>query len=89
MTHVRRYRYNRPEMLPVDWDYEFDGDWDAMLELAGMERSGIREFGYDDEEISIGLLTEEWHGHPAGSLVVSGLLVEDHPFAVVEQDDDK
>jgi hypothetical protein len=85
MTRVRRYRYNRPEMLPVDWEYEFDGDWDAMLELAGMERSGIRESGYDDEEISIGLLAEDWNGHPAGSFVVSGLLVSDHPFSVIEQ----
>ena len=39
-------------------------------------------FDPEDEEAGIYRLSEPWGGRPAGALVVSGLVVEGHHFAV-------
>ena len=49
-------------------------DWRKTIEAAG--------FDPDDEELAISLLARDWNGHKRGSLVVHGLLVEGHPFAI-------
>jgi hypothetical protein len=49
-------------------------DVDAAARAAG--------FDPEDPDLWVGRLTEEWDGHAAGALVVSGLAVEGHPFAV-------
>ena len=72
-----RYTYGAaPDSLPVDWTGELDVPtrWDEIVSSAG--------FDPDDEEVGIGYLTENWNGHDAGALVVSGATVTGHPFAV-------
>lgn len=58
-----------------------DGDqaawWDEVIELAG--------FSPEDEELAIGELAEDWNGHARGALVVVGLAVAGHPFAVEQK----
>lgn len=59
----------------VDWGTEPDvQDWDEMVTAAG--------FDPEDEEVGCGLLLESWNGHPAGAVIISGLTVTGHPFAV-------
>ena len=70
-----RYTYSDPDVLPVNWDDGIDGQGFVLAALAA-------GFDPNDEETGAGRLTEEWNGHAAGALVVSGLTVEGHPFAV-------
>lgn len=79
MITFDRYVYNQPSELPVEYDIWFklpDGcdDLGDVIAAAGLDP--------DDEEIGVGLLEEQWQGHVAGCIVVSGLTVEGHPFAV-------
>lgn len=69
----KHYTYSDPSFLPVDFDGYLPG-YDAYCKAAG--------FDPEDDEVNVGMLTEEWNGHPAGSVVVSGLTTEGHPFAV-------
>lgn len=84
----KRYVYgNTPELVPVndesvglplgpgeDTIEDFEKKWGETLLAAG--------FDPDDEEITVVELAEDWEGHPAGSLVVTGCTVEGHPFAI-------
>lgn len=70
-----RYTYSNPHTLPVNWARGVGGaDFIAAVARAG--------FDPNDDEVSTGELTRDWNGHRRGALVVSGLLVEGHPFAV-------
>jgi len=63
---------------PLEDGEDLDGvclDWSEVVSAAG--------FDPDDQEISITRLVAVWRGHAAGSLVVTGLKVDGHPFAVV------
>jgi hypothetical protein len=67
----RSYTYsNSPNLLPLE-----EAEWSEEVVVAA-------GFDPDDEEISVCRLTADWKGHPAGSLVVTGLTVSGHPFAV-------
>lgn len=70
------YTYQNPDTLPVEWDDGFS--------LQQITDEDVQAAGFDpnDEELNSGTLTEEWNGHPAGSVVLSGATVEGHPFAV-------
>jgi hypothetical protein len=86
MRTFRRYVYNQPHSLPVTWDDdEMWRRWPATIR-AGQDLTDDewRAAGFepDDEEAGFGALTDDWNGHKAGALVVSGLTVEGHPFAV-------
>lgn len=70
-----QYKYdNSPLLLPLNVESDPDVDWDTTVAAAG--------FNPGDEEVSICTLSATWNGHPAGSLVVTGLAVEGHRFAV-------
>jgi hypothetical protein len=77
MIRFARYTHHNPEALPVDWaadDVPDGDDYDPVVSAAG--------FDPDDEEIGMGRLTADWHGHQAGVLVVSEATCEGHGFAV-------
>lgn len=57
----------------VEWD-SYPTDWQEQATIAG--------FDPDDDELGMGTLQQEWNGHPAGALVVSGLTTAGYPFAV-------
>lgn len=69
----RQYHWGPKTDIPVD----FDIGWvdEVTISSAG--------FNPNDEELVIGELTEEWDHNPTGSLVISGLSVEGHPFTVL------
>lgn len=74
ITKITKYTYgNAPNQVPLRaadlWN-------DDVVAAAG--------FDPDDSDVTVTDLAEDWHGHPAGSLVVTGLTCEGHPFAVVE-----
>ena len=72
-----RYVYTRPDALPLDEENPpavGGEDFVAACEAAG--------FDPDDEEITACRLAAAWNGHPAGAVVITGLTVEGHPFAV-------
>lgn len=63
----------KPELIPVNWD-DNGGNFKGYCKAAG--------FDPEDEDNGIGRLTENWNGHKKGSVVVSGLTVQGHSFAV-------
>ena len=74
-TVWKRYRYGT---TPHELHLEEAGWQDLPSDLE------YREAGFDpeDEEVTICRLIDAWNGHPAGSVVITGLTVEGHPFAV-------
>lgn len=66
------------------------GHPEAFRELLGDEAPWddgvVRKAGFNprDEELAMAYLRKPWNGHPAGSIVVYGLIVRGHPFAIVE-----
>ena len=89
LNRVYKYRYgNTPGNVPLD-DVSVVGlpagqTWEEICRASG--------FDPDDEEISITCLTADWSStgqqpwHKAGDYVVTGLVVEGHPFAVIPVD---
>jgi len=75
---MKRYTYSTPSLLPAEFGHEWPGD--DVVAAAG--------FAPDDSEVEIGRLTETWGGHPAGSIVISGLMIEGHPFTVLGANSD-
>lgn len=72
----KHYTYgNNPESLPLDCEGYIEG-YEEICIAAG--------FNPEDEETNACTLTEDWNGHPAGSIVVTGPTVTGHPFAVAE-----
>jgi hypothetical protein len=39
--------------------------------------------GFDSENLIVGELTEDWNGHGVGSMIVTGLTTDGHPFTSV------
>lgn len=72
---VTRYEFgNTPGLVPIGADWR-DCD-DATIVSAG--------FDPDDPELTSTELTDDWNGHLRGALVLAGLTVEGHPFAIVD-----
>lgn len=72
---AQQYRWgNTPDLVPVEWT-DAGVDYAAAVEAAG--------WSADDDEVDIGRLRDTWNGHPRGSVVLSGLRVEGHPFVVL------
>jgi len=86
MTAFKQYTYFVPSELPVTFDD--DAMWrlnpDGMRRAQTLTDEEWQAAGFDPEveEAGIGMLTEAWNGHPVGAIVLSGLTVEGHPFAV-------
>jgi hypothetical protein len=83
---ISRYTYDsRPTLVPLDPEGLEDGDsigedgdvldWTSLVAAAGFDPA--------HEEVVVTLLTEDWHWHRGGDLVVTGLRCEGHRFAVV------
>lgn len=69
----KKYTYGTcPNLVPLE--QAGIEDWDATVSSTGENP--------EDEEISICRLTDDWNNHPKGSLIVTGLTVEGHPFYV-------
>jgi len=72
MKKFKLYRFaTKPELVPLGGERSWD-------------EQAVRAAGFDpeDEDVVCCELTEEWEGHPAGSLVVTGCTIEGYPFAV-------
>ena len=71
---AKRYVFgNNPENVPLSGQTWWN---DGLIWLAG--------FDPDDEEITGCELAADWNGHAKGALVVTGLISQGHPFAVVD-----
>mgnify|MGYP005869050279 CR=1 FL=1 len=70
----KRYTINNPDAVRELIGDEASVDWKETIKAAG--------FDPDDEELAISHLARDWNGHQRGALVVHGLLVEGHPFAI-------
>jgi hypothetical protein len=73
----KRYTYAAGSAagLPITWDNNVgEHDWDEVCTAAGFDPS--------DDETGTGTLDTPWEGHPAGALVISGLMQEGDPFAI-------
>lgn len=71
---MKKYTINTEHFAAIVGD---EAEWPSpfVLILAG--------FSPDDEEISVSSLSHDWNGHKAGDVVVHGLNVDGHPFAVL------
>lgn len=71
----KRYTYgNNPNLLPLGEPADDHHDYEAWCLKAG--------FDPNDEEMRAFRLTREWNGHPADSVVLTGMTREGHQFAV-------
>lgn len=73
----KRYTYGiDPDEIATDESYDpmANHDWEEICTAAGFDPS--------DEELGTIALADEWNGHPKGALLVAGLAVEGHSFAV-------
>lgn len=64
---------NDPMTLPYG-ELDKDVDFDDVIKHAGEDP--------EDEEIWLGQLTADWHGHKKGSFVVGGLTISGYKFHV-------
>jgi len=70
----KKYTYGSlAEELPISEPF-YTENYNELITAAG--------FNPQDEEVTLCELIEEWNGHDTGSLVVTGLQVEGHRFAV-------
>jgi hypothetical protein len=75
---ITRYKFStNPSLVPLTDAPALQPDLDSDIIVAAAD------FDPDDEEITIEALSEDWNGHQAGDLVVHGMTVDGHPFAVV------
>lgn len=73
MATWTRYTWRSGALAPmVSWSTS--ADWERTVESAG--------FDPGDDELEIGVLVYDWGQHKAGSLIVSGLTTNGHPFAI-------
>ena len=74
LRKFKRYTYSNPELLPVQ-ELSQEVDFEDVITKTDY-------FSTEDEEVGLGELSEDWNGHKAGAIVISGLTTPGSVFFV-------